>query len=270
MLTGRPPFREATPLDTLVQVLEAEPRLPSQINPKVPRDLEMICLRCIEKFAQNRYASAAALADDLERYLKSESVDARPPGLVQRVRRWSRREPALSSRLGVLALCVVILQINYWMTQGTDDAVDPRAHAQVMIVLALWAAGSLVCQRGLSHEESAEPVRYVWAATDAVMLTLILWLTDNVQSPVVVGFPALVATSGLWFRERLVWFMTGICSICYVALLVDWTRRGHELHEPLFRHIILLVVLIGLGFVVAYQVKRIRALSRYYEHRRLP
>jgi serine/threonine-protein kinase len=270
MLTGRPPFREATPLDTLVQVLEAEPRLPSQINPRVPRDLEMICLRCIEKLAQNRYPSAAALADDLERFLKRESVDARPPGFVQRVRRWSRREPALSSRLGVLALCLVILQINFWMTQETPDAIDPRVHGQVMIVLALWAAASLVCQRGMSHERSAEPARYAWAATDAIMLTLILWLTDNVQSPVVVGFPALIATSGLWFRERLVWFMTGICSLGYVALLVDWTRRGQDLDEPLFRHIILLVLLIGLGFVVAYQVRRIRALSRYYEHRRLP
>ena len=56
----------------------------------------------------------------------------------------------------------------------------------------------------MAREEWSELIRYVWAATDAVMLTLVLWLTDNVQSPVVVGYPALIATSGLWFRERLV------------------------------------------------------------------
>ena len=270
LLTGRPPFREATPLDTLVQVLEAEPRLPSQINPRVPRDLEMICLRCLEKVADNRYRSAAALSDDLERFLKSESVEARPPNFWLRVRRWSRREPALASRLGVLALCVVILQINYWLQQDTQDAIKPRTHFQVLLVLAVWAAGSLVCQRLMAREEWSELIRYVWAATDAVMLTLVLWLTDNVQSPVVVGFPALIATSGLWFRERLVWFMTGVCTAAYVALLVDWKMRGQPFEEPLFRHIILLVLLVGLGFVVAYQVRRIRALSRYYEHRQLP
>ena len=64
--------------------------------------------------------------------------------------------------------------------------------------------------------------------------------------------------------------MTGVCTAAYVALLVDWKMRGQPFEEPLFRHIILLVLLVGLGFVVAYQVRRIRALSRYYEHRQLP
>jgi len=270
LLTGRPPFREATPLDTLVQVLEAEPPLPRQIRSGVPRDLEMICLRCLEKSPEARYRSAAALADDLERYLKNEGVEARPPGLWHRMRRWSRRQPALSSRLGVLALCAIILQTNYWKTSGTDHAVVPATHSQVMIVLGLWAVSSAIFQQCLAREKWSEWVRFVWAATDAVLFTLVLWLTGGPESPVAIVYAALITTAGLWFRVRLVWFMTGLCTGAYAWLLIDCHQRGIVLEKELFRHIILIVVLVGLGSVVAYQVKRIRALSRYYEHRQLP
>jgi serine/threonine-protein kinase len=94
LITGQPPFRESTPLDTLVQVLEGEPRLPSELNRRIPSDLEMICLRCLEKLPEQRYRSAEDLASDLERFLRGDSVEARPPNLYMRVRRWSRREPA--------------------------------------------------------------------------------------------------------------------------------------------------------------------------------
>jgi serine/threonine-protein kinase len=270
LITGRPPFRESTPLDTLVQVLEGEPRLPSELNPRVPSDLELICLRCLEKVPELRYKSADELADDLERFLKGETVEARPPNVLMRVRRWSRREPALASRLAVLALCVAIVQVNYWHTKGSPDRVDPRAHLEVMLSLGVWAIASFCFQQLVGREKWSEAVRYAWAATDALLLTLVLWLTDTIQSPVVVGYPALIAASGLWFRHRLVWFMTVVCCGAYLLLMLDWRLRGQRFEEPLFRHIILLVVLVGVGSVVAYQVKRIRALSRHYAQRHLP
>jgi serine/threonine-protein kinase len=270
LLTGRPPFRETTPLDTLVQVIEAEPRLPSSINERVPRDLEMICLRCLMKAPDQRYGSAAELADDLDRFLRSEAVEARPPGFWLRLRRWSRREPALASRLAVLALCLAILQVNYWMTSNTPDHVDPRVHLEVVVALAVWALASLCFQRLMTQGQWSEPVRYAWAATDAALLTFILWLTQTIQGPVVVGYPALIATAGLWFRERIVWFMTAVCTAAYALLMFDWWYRGQTFDEPIFRHTILIVMLIGLGSVVAYQVRRIRALSRYYANRQLP
>jgi serine/threonine-protein kinase len=267
MLVGRPPFREVTPLDTLVQVLEAEPRLPRELNPRVPRDLEMICLRCLEKAPDARYASAQELADDLDRFARGESVEARPPGVWQRVRRWSRREPALSSHLGMLVVCAAILQAHYTFTGHRDETPN---HYAVMVVLALWAGISAVCQRLLRHEPFAESVRYVWAAADVALLTLVLVVTGGVEGPVAAVYPGLVAASGLWFREQLVRFMTALAVASYIGLLAFHHARGLELHEPLFRHVILLVVLVVLGFVVRYQVKRIRSLSRYYESRRLP
>jgi serine/threonine-protein kinase len=263
LLTGQPPFREATALDTLVQVLEGEPPQPCKVNPSIPRDLELICLKCLEKAPEARYPSAAALADDLDHFLKAEAIDARHPSAVQRLRRWARREPALVARLAALAVCFVIVHLNYlWFAN-----VSFTLHLQVLAVLAVWMLSSVVFQQGLKRDRWADVVPFAWSAVDLVLLTLLLILTDNWAGPLLVGYPLLVAASGLWFRARLVWFTTIVAEFAYMILLA-FSPYGLISNEPHHR-LIFLVALLVLGFVVAYQVRRIRALSRYYEHRRL-
>jgi tetratricopeptide (TPR) repeat protein/predicted Ser/Thr protein kinase len=104
LLTGRPPFKAATPLDTVLQVVSQEPVAVRRLQPKVPRDLETVCHKCLHKDPRRRYASALALAEDLRRFRVGEPVVARSVGMVERAVRWARRRPAAAALLVLVAL----------------------------------------------------------------------------------------------------------------------------------------------------------------------
>jgi len=261
MLTGRPPFREENQLNTLLQVLEGEPTLPHQLNRHVPAELQRVCMCCLEKDPADRYRSAAALADDLDRYLRHEPLEVRPAGMRQRVLRWSRRHPALVGHGAGLLLTALIVQVKF-MLSGHGIAL----HVQIMAVLGAWLLLSCVFQAMLRRNAGA--ARFAWASVDVVLLTVALYISGVPLGPLLIGYPLLVTASGLWFRVRLVCFTTILSLISYAGLM---GLRPEEMStQPGHYPLIFAAVLTVLGFIVAYQIHRVRVLSRYFDQQRMP
>ena len=255
LLTGRPPFREDNPLNTILQVLESEPTLPRKLNARVPPELERICLKCLEKDPGRRYASANALADDLDHYLLREPIEAKPAGLVDRFNRWVRRETGLAARLAIMAVATAIVEVwHLWSDRPL------MFHIEIKLTFAVWAVLAFVFQWLLRREKTAEFARLAWAVTDPLLLMIVLMLADDI-GPILVGYPVLVTASGLWLSGRLVLVSTVGCIVSYAVLLLVRHDPTNQPHYPF----IFVTALSVIGAIVAYGVHRVRTLSRYFE-----
>jgi eukaryotic-like serine/threonine-protein kinase len=128
LVTGRPPFQAATAMDTVIQVISDEPVPPRRLNASVPRDVETICLKCLEKEPRRRYGSARALAEELNRILSGEPIVARPVGPAERAVKWVRRRPVIAAlSASVVVIGLLGLSGILWQWQ---EAVKARIDAQ--------------------------------------------------------------------------------------------------------------------------------------------
>jgi eukaryotic-like serine/threonine-protein kinase len=137
LLTGRPPFQSASVVDTLKQVVEREPVAPHHLNPAVDRDLETICLKCLEKRPEKRYSSATALADDLLRLVEDRPIQARPVRRFEKGVRWCRRNPlAAGSLAGVAGIFLAAFVLVSWSYLRAEDALKEEAKQRQAAVIA--------------------------------------------------------------------------------------------------------------------------------------
>ncbi|PHS06462.1 MAG: protein kinase [Blastopirellula sp.] len=172
MLTGRPPFQGATPVEIVLQVLEQDPPLPREINPKVNRDLEMIALRCLQKPIDLRYSDAQALADDLDAYLKDESISARSGQFLQIVSRLFREthNAQILENWGVLwmwhsLVLVIICVMTHFLQQREDQ--NMWQYIGIWTVLSgIWAAAFWAMRRRMGPVTFIErQIAHVWGAS---------------------------------------------------------------------------------------------------------
>jgi len=263
-LTGQAPFISENILDALVQVLESEPIPPKTLKPQIPRSLELICMRCLEKKPEDRYANAKEVAEDLERFLKGRPTHAKPPTLIDRLRRIGRRSPVISSHLGALGLAFIIGQLQFAMSASRWKLND---HLQVSFIMLAWIAISVLCGFFGRSKRFEAMVATFWLCADSLFLTvLISMLSDPINPPgaILIGYPMLVVSGGMFFRARMVVLVTIVTMLSYLVLLVseDYMRNN------LFQHAIFLVLLACIGICSLHQVRRFRMLSNYIESRR--
>ncbi len=178
LLTGRPPFHGADVLSTLDQVKEREPMRPRAVCEFVDPDLETVCLKCLEKDPNRRYSGAAALADDLDRWLRGEPVLARRSGRLVRVRKWAQRNPAAAALAVVSAVAVLaaaggtvalaysrtLERKNWELVTAHRDAEIRRGEADAQRTEADRQRAEADTQRARAEEQEVLARRYLYAA----------------------------------------------------------------------------------------------------------
>jgi outer membrane protein assembly factor BamB/tRNA A-37 threonylcarbamoyl transferase component Bud32 len=164
LVTGRPPFRAATPIDTILQVLSTPPLAPRLLNPKIDRNLETILLKCLAKEPAERYATARDLAEDLQSYFDGRPIKARRPGRVERAGRWLRRHRrALNLTAATAAVTALIVAGGFlaWQASRSKSVAEPVGH------MMLTTAGEPLIAEAVDDEDKALAKRFTVPTAEA-------------------------------------------------------------------------------------------------------
>lgn len=252
MLCGRPPFKAGSALETVLLVLERDPLPLRTWNRTVPRDLEHICLRCLEKSPDRRYPSALEFAADLERFQRGERPSDQSHSLWVKASRLTRRFPSAAYRLlGLLPTLLIVL---------LRCAVEPAVwgfYQPIVAGLSAWAILSLFWEWCASEAAARRWVPFAFVITDIVMLSVILHFAQASDGPFVAAYVLGVLMAGLSLDRRLVW-VAGVSSAVGYSCLVLSSGPLIYWHIPT----IVTILLICCTAVTDYQVRRLSVLIR--------
>lgn len=253
LLTGRPPFEADTQVETLMQVLEEEPVAPRRVVSLVPKDLEAVCLQCLEKTPAERYSSAKELAEDLDRFLAGEPIGARND-IRRRLRKWTLRQPVLAAHLGAIAVMMFFIFVNYL------GASHPEESWRILLVneciLVGWAIAAIVLQSIHNYISSRHLVPVLWAAINPVLLTGALWANDAPRELLYSLYLLLIITTGFFRRVELVVATTASSLFGYFTLLMLVPPESARAYKVMFA-----VILVVTGVMIGFQVSRLKRIS---------
>ncbi len=232
MLTGRPPFESNSQLNTILQVLHDEPVAPRKIDKRIPRDLEAICLKCLEKNVSNRYKTASDLSADLQRYLAGEPIQAKDDWW-RRVRRWMIREPVLAAHLTATVVILAILIVGYWIwhKNGPGQEYNFRLLEGNVQILLGWAIVVLVLQKVQNVFRTKTTIPSIWAAINPIFLTItLLWNGSSGEGAHLVWLLSLyslfIVTNCFFRRVDLVAITTIFSLFGFGVLVVSYFEKS--------------------------------------------
>ncbi|MFT7631687.1 MAG: serine/threonine protein kinase [Mariniblastus sp.] len=234
MLTGRPPFEGQSQVETIMQVLNVEPVSPRQIDKKIPKDLAVICLKCLEKKASDRYDSADDLAADLQRFLAGEPVLAKNDW-KRAIRKWIVREPVFAAHLFATMVLIAIIIISFWIWGGSG--VDRARHFHILqgnvAILGLWALTVFLLQRMQNAFQSVYLIPSVWSMVNPIFLTIALCGNYEKEFPeqlswLVSIYFILISTSCFFRRIELVLITTASSFACFLYLISRFFETSIE------------------------------------------
>lgn len=240
MLTGQPPFQAASPVDIVLLVLEQDPLPPRVVNPTVDRDLEMIALRCLQKPTDLRYASAEALATDLDAYLNDESISARSGRMSQVMSRWFREthHAPILQNWGMLWMWhSLALLIACWLTQWMkwQDVLQPWYYVGVWSAgLGAWAMVFWTIRRRMGPVTFVErQIAHVWAAS--MFSCVLLFLVEYLLGEEVLTFsPVIGLLSGSVFLVKAAilsgtFYVQSLCLYATAVAMAFWPNWAHAI-----------------------------------------
>src|SRR5262245_6246528 len=266
MLTGRPPFQAATPAEMVMLVLEQDPVPPRMLNPKADRDLEMICLRCLQKPIDLRYASAAALADDLEAYLNDESISARSGRFAQVLAGLMREthHAAVLENWGLLWMWHSLVLLIACFATNLLDLMGVQNRWSYFLLwtagLGAWAGVFWALRRRMGPVTFVErQIAHLWAGS-MICIALLFPLEAWLNFPPLKLSPVLGLVTGMVFLAK-----AGILSgEFYVPAVALFATAGLMAYFPRYAHFIFGVVSACCFFFpgVKYYRQRLGAIVR--------
>ena len=253
-LTGHAPHHKESKLETILHVINEDPRHVRDHDRRIPKPLAIIAHKCLEKKPGDRYQSASELADDLKRCLNREPIVAKPASVLSQIWRWSRQRPALAvtvASLLVFYLCYLSSAYLIW-----PEAEPTYSTATITLLVFIWLGVAAIFQTLIIKLPNwKEGLTYVWASLDVVMFTAILATARGVESPALVVYPLLVAGTGLRYRIGLVWMVSAVCLAGYWWLLLassNWLEPGSNIARsaPIYFSLCLIIIALIMHLVL--------------------
>ncbi|MCC9607110.1 serine/threonine protein kinase [Blastopirellula sp. JC732] len=257
LLTGKPPFENANFLEAINQICFSDVTPPRKSNWQIPRKLETICLKCLHKTPNARYRRAADLAADLRAFLNNEPIQARPLSPFERLVYWARRRPGLAINWAAVVLFYSYHLFCVWVLHDPVSS-QPTFQAISIGTAVVYAVGAWFFQRMYERPRTRTTAIFAWMTMNVALLTLLLFSTKGVSSPLVLGYLLLVAASGALYQKGLVGYVTTISLVCYyLHVLFAIFYPGDR---PLDIHwtICLTLSILLLGMIQYFVVRKIR------------